>query len=896
MPVKEAPIDLTNFDFSVSPKDSFFRYVNGCWLAKNKIPAEYPTWNTFTILHEESKENLKVMFDDLLKDGSSSLLAEFYIAAMNEAAIEEAGLSPISNDVNDVDAIDTLDSFFILTAKLGMETLGNCFWYTYVGADDRNSSMNTLMLGQSGLGLPTRDYYFEESKADKVADYKKYIAKIFAISGASLEEAEAKSEQVYALEKLVAEITIPPAELRDPVKCYNKKTLAELQAIAPTVNWKLFFETCGLQVTELVLHNVEYFEKLSGIIASTSLTTLKDYLKFNLISSAASLLYNELVQAKFEFFSKSLQGVQELQPRWKRATGWAGILGDLISEIYVEKHFSKESKKAAADMVNYIIKAFEQRFDEIEWMSPETREKAKLKLSTFIVKIGYPDKWQDYSSLEGKVLQTNPLLTNYRYCARFDTEYQYSFYNKPVDKLLWMMPPYMVNAYYNPSGNEIVFPAAILQPPFFYPPTPENPEGHPALSFGSIGAVIAHEISHGYDDQGAQYDHEGNLKNWWTETDEANFKVRTKAIEDQFNEYTYFGEQVNGKLTAGENIADLGGISIAFKALQLYLKDHPQSKPFTDRFSHEQEFFISWAQGWRDLITKETAVMRVKSDPHSPNEFRTDGPLANFAEFHRAFGVEEGDRMFRSPEKQIGMSLESEEDFVELIKLKLVKRQKEFEVKKKQKLQELSSKIEDKISKHKEKYNKVFQDMENRYEKLVDLVDQRNSLVLELNNQQRLSEECVVLMKKSKSKSRVSNVQDYKFKILILSIALRLVFLVYGYYQDQHPVIKYTDIDYSVFTDASQYVANNQSPYLRKTYRYTPLLAWLLVPNVYFIYWGKILFCICDLIVGMILYDMAGLWSLFWLVNPFVIVISTRGNAESVLLCLVFLVLHYLKK
>ncbi|KAJ3314900.1 hypothetical protein HDV04_005321 [Boothiomyces sp. JEL0838] len=655
---KELPIDIANFDFSVSPSQSFYRYVNGGWLIKNKIPAEYSTWNTFRILDEVSKENLRVIFDDLLKlEPGTSLLAEFYASAMDEDAVEKAGLSPISGDLKAIDGIESPEQYYELTAKFAAENLGKSFWYYYVGADDRNSSMNTLMIGQSGLGLPNRDYYLDESKADKVVKYKEFLNKILKVAGQSADEAAKNTDAIYAFEKKVAEFSLPNDQLRDPVKTYNKRSLSELKSIAPAINWDVYFNNIGIQnATDIVLHNIEYFEKLSATLAETPLSTLKNYLKAHFISSAAPLLNKELVDIEFEFHSKALQGVKENKPRWKRATEWSNMLQDLLSEIYVAKHFSKKSKAAAADMVDYIIKAFAKRIEEIDWMAPATKEKARLKLSTFRVKIGYPDKWRDYSPLKGKIVRSNSVLKNFREVAKFNNQYENSYYNKPVDREKWFMPPYMVNAYYNPPGNEIVFPAAILQPPFFYAPTEKYPLGQPALNFGSIGGIISHEISHGYDDQGAKYDHEGNLVNWWTPEDSANFEARTKLIIEQFDEYTFFGEKLNGKLTAGENIADLGGISVSYKAFQEYIAVHGDKvKPFTSKFTREQEFFISWAQGWRNLITKDAAVMRIVNDPHAPGEHRTDGPLSNFSEFHKAFGVKQGDRMFREHSKQVSI-------------------------------------------------------------------------------------------------------------------------------------------------------------------------------------------------------------------------------------------------
>ncbi|KAJ3271013.1 hypothetical protein HDV01_007163, partial [Terramyces sp. JEL0728] len=652
------PIDISNFDFSVSPAESFYKYVNGSWLIKNKIPAEESIWGTISILRDKSKDDLKVIFDDLLKqEPGSSLVAELYASAMDEETVENSKLEPIADDLKSIDEIATAEEFFTKSAEFGNDSISCTMFFNFVYADAMNSSINTLLMGQGGLGLPDRDYYLEESKAEKAEQYKIFAKKLLIAAGVSEEEAQTDALEVYALEKKLAEISIPREEMRDPVKNYNKRTLVELQELCPSVNWESFFVTSGIQnVDEVVIMNIGYFEKLNELIAATSLDLLKKYLKVRYLASAAPYLNNAFQIAEFEFKSQALSGIKEIQPRWKRASGWVDGLKDLICEIYVGKHFSQEAKAAAAEMVRYIVKAFEKRIEEIDWMSAETKEKALLKLSAFRVKIGYPDKLKDYSSLEGKVVRSNYLWHNVRLVNRFNHDHRKGFYKQPVDRDEWFMPPYMVNAYFNPLGNEIVFPAAILQPPFFYAPTAEKPLGEPALNFGAIGGVIAHEISHGFDDSGSKYDHEGNLVNWWTESDKSNFESRTELIIQQFNEYTTFGQNLNGKLCAGENIADLGGISVAFKAFQAYKEDHlDQIKSSSGRFTPEQEFFISWAQGWRGLIRKDAALLRVTTDPHSPGEHRTNGPLSNFEPFHDAFSIKEGDRMFRTQEKRVSI-------------------------------------------------------------------------------------------------------------------------------------------------------------------------------------------------------------------------------------------------
>ncbi|KAJ3314946.1 hypothetical protein HDV04_004746, partial [Boothiomyces sp. JEL0838] len=641
------PIDIANFDFSVSPRESFYKYVNGSWLIKNQIPGELAMFGSFELLDEKSRVDVKQVLDELLESKNGSIAAEFYACAMNESGIEARGLEPINNDLNAIGNITTEQDYFLLASKFCSEGIAATMFSFNVAPDDRNAAYNTLFLRQGGLGLPDREYYLQDAKADKAEKYKQYMTKLLMCTSASSIQAQTDSNDVFDFEKQLAEIFIPRDELRDPVKNYNKKTLQDLQQLCPAIEWKEFFEISGLQVDELVLQSISYFENLSTVIVKTPLLVLKKYLLIRYLSSAAPYLQQEIVKIDFEYKQVALAGIQEMKPRWKMAYEWMISLRDLIDRLYVERNFSSKAKEAASEMVQYILDAFKARIEEIEWMSNETKQKALLKLSTFKVKIGYPDKYRDFSPLEGKILSSISLWENKKIISKFNKDYRNSFYNKPVDREEWNIPSYMVNAYYEPTKNEIGFPAGILFPPFFYPPTDTKPHGEPALNFGAIGGIIAHEITHGFDDEGSKYDHEGNLSNWWTDKDRANFENKAKSIIEQFNSYTFYGEKVNGQLTAGENIADFGGLSIAYKAFKEYQRKH-KVEP-SSRFTVDQEFFISWAQAWRGLVRKETALMLLTVDVHSPDSLRAEAALRNFGPFHEAFGVLPGDGMYREP-------------------------------------------------------------------------------------------------------------------------------------------------------------------------------------------------------------------------------------------------------
>ena len=553
-------IDRSNFDETVSPAESFYHYVNGNWLKKNSIPSDKSSLNAFVTLDELSKENLKGIFEGLVKEKEGeSLIAELYLSGMNTEAIEQAGLEPIKDLLQQIDDIRNVDDVVAIVAKLHQETPAQPLFGLYSYTDAKNAGTEALHSSQGGLGLPDRDYYFGD-KEKEVAAFKVYVEKLFTLSGEQQDDAKKNSGIVFEFEKEIAEISLKKEDMRDPLKTYNKLTLSELKEKSPALNWSLYFSTLKLSnFGDVIVHNVEYYQKLDALVKRSDIGIIKSYLKSHLIDGFCPYLPQKFVDAHFEFHSKALQGIQELRPRWKRVCDQVSSqLRDEVGKAYVAKHFPESSKAACERMVTYIVKAFENRIKTIEWMEKETKEKALLKLSKFVPKIGYPSKWIDYSSLKNLLSRHASYVENLRKTMSINFTRDIKEANHPTDTTKWLMAPYVVNAYFNPPCNEIVFPAAILQPPMYYPITEEYPIGLASLSFGGIGGVIAHEVSHAFDDQGRRYDHQGNLNDWWKEADSKQFDERAEKIVKQFNKFQLLGKNVNGKMTTGENVADLG--------------------------------------------------------------------------------------------------------------------------------------------------------------------------------------------------------------------------------------------------------------------------------------------------------------------------------------------------
>jgi putative endopeptidase len=583
-----------------------------------------------------------------------SLVGEMYASAMDQEAIDAAGIAPIEDLLTAIGQLTDYRSVTRFATSLIKEGTEAFVFGTSVMPDFKNSSMNTLLVHQAGLGLPSKDYYSDESKKEYVEKLRNYIKTTFVLIGDDEADALVKANQVIEFETKLAEFTLSPMQLRDLEKLYNPMTVEELEALAPHLSAIEVFKTLGLENPKFLVHNVDYFKLASELVGSTSLDTLRNYLTYKVIFAYSPYLAENFQKEHFEFAKKGLRGQPKEVPQWElRITQISPLLPDELSRVYVEKHFSEKSKAACLEMIGFILKEFEERIKQLAWLSDPTKEKALLKLSKFGSKIGYPDVWKTYDLLKGLILRTNAYCKNIRYAKSFDFDLKLKKYGQPVDKTEWAMPASAVNAYYHPLNNEIAFPAGILQPPFFYGATDEAPHGFPALNFGGIGAVISHEISHGFDDQGSIFDHNGNMANWWTEDDKQEFKRRRGKIVDQFNQYRVHGQSVNGDLCQGENIADLGGVSIAFSAFKKFMAAHPERLIPHPKFTQEQQFFISFGSIWRGLVRKDMAITLLNTDPHSPLEFRTDGPLANVSEFHEAFGVRPGDRMYNPEETRV---------------------------------------------------------------------------------------------------------------------------------------------------------------------------------------------------------------------------------------------------
>ncbi|CAH9063584.1 Neutral endopeptidase [Pseudoalteromonas sp. CIP111854] len=642
-------INLNNIDRTVKAQDDFYYHVNGKWLEKTKIPADKSNYGSFTQLYDESQKALKDVLERAKANSQSTLgsdehkLGAFYASYMDETARDELGLSPIKTYLTDINAIKNKSELPTLMASMLTKGGDNPFGW-YVNNDAKNSSEHALYLYQAGLGLPDRDYYLKDTEKFNIlrAEYVEYIAQVFSRLGN--EDALQVAEEIFELEKSMAQAQWTRVESRDATKTYNKMTVAQAEQLMPDFKLSAYFQALGLNLEELVVSQPSYFESLSSVFANTSLKTWQNYLTFHFVNNHAQLLNKEMVELKFNFFGKKLRGLEEQSPTWKKAVDASNeVLGELLGKIYVQQYFPPEAKAKMEQLVANLIKGFEQAIDELEWMSAQTKVAAKEKLSKFTPKIGYPDKWKDYSALD---INRDDLLGNYVRYSQWAYQNMIDKIGRPVDRSEWFMMPQTVNAYYNPVNNEIVFPAAILQPPFF------NLAAEDAVNYGAIGAVIGHELGHGFDDQGAKYDGDGNLRNWWSDSDLAQFEVRGKKLVEQFDQFKPFEDaNVNGEFTLGENIGDLGGLTVAYKAYQISLGDN--KAPVIDGYTGEQRFFMGWSQIWRRKYRDEELRNRLVTDPHAPSHYRVIGVLPNMPEFYKAFDVKEGDKMYLAPEKRV---------------------------------------------------------------------------------------------------------------------------------------------------------------------------------------------------------------------------------------------------
>ncbi|WP_405200283.1 M13 family metallopeptidase [Christiangramia sp. LLG6405-1] len=650
-------INLAYMDTSTTAKEDFFRYVNGRWLDSTEIPGDRTRWGSFDELRQRTDEDAlglleKTASSDSLDASTDQAKAVYlYKSIMDTVARNEQGIEPVKPYLAKIDSIqnkEDLQNFLV-----EMSEYGSAGFFSFgVGADSKNSDMNAAYLNPSGLGLPERDYYLQNDSDSKETrtKYKTYVADMLQYLDYSEEEAKNAAETILKFETRLAEPKLDKVERRDARNTYNPMTVAELQKMTPAMNWKAYFDGIGAKdLDTIIVSQPKYMKALQQIIAENSVEDWKTYLKWDLFNGAASALTTDLETESWEFYSKTLQGAKEQRPRNERAlSSINGTLGEALGKLYVEEHFPAEAKKKAQEMVDNILKAYENRINNLSWMSEDTKKKALEKLSTFNVKIGYPDEWKDYAALEiTSPEEGGSYFQNMLNAQKWRVAENMADLGQPVDKGEWFMSPQTVNAYYNPRYNEIVFPAAILQPPFY------DYKADAAVNYGGIGAVIGHEISHGFDDSGARFDAEGNLNNWWTEKDLEEFETLGNDLAEQYSAIEVLDSvYINGKFTLGENIGDLGGVNAAYDGLQIHLENN-ENPGKIDGFTPEQRFFLSWATVWRTKMRDEAMRNRIKTDSHSPGMYRAYVPLQNIDAWYDAFTIEEGDKMYVKPEDRV---------------------------------------------------------------------------------------------------------------------------------------------------------------------------------------------------------------------------------------------------
>jgi putative endopeptidase len=641
-------IDLQNVDNEYRAQDDFFRYVNGGWLARTEIPGDRSNYGSFSELFDESERASRAIIEaaasaDAEMGSNAQKVGDFYSAFMDEEAVEAAGMDPVRPYLAQIDAIADHTGVvrYMGEAQRGNMAVPIGF---FINNDSKEPTRYAVHLTQFGLGLPNRDYYDQEQFADKKAAYAAFVSDLLGLSG--YEGGAERAAAVVALETRLAAEQWTPVENRDDNATYNLYTLEEMAAVGEGFDWMLFLEAAGVadRIEDLIVRQPSYAEALGAIVNETPVSVWQDYYRFHLMSAAAPLLSSEFVDLAFAFNGTTLNGTAENRPRWKRAVGMVtNVLGDAVGQLYVEEHFPPVAKERMDELVSNLVEAFDQGIDGLVWMSEDTRAQAHDKLSKFTRKIGYPDQWQDYSDLE---VSADSLFQNAVNATAFGYEDQISRLGGPIRDWEWFMTPMTVNAYYNPPMNEIVFPAAILQPPFF------NMVADDAVNYGGIGAVIGHEISHGFDDQGSQSDGDGVLRNWWTDEDLEAFQARTTVLGGQYDGYCPFDDAcVQGAFTMGENIGDLSGVAAAYAAYRLSLDG--EEAPVIDGLTGDQRFFMGWAQVWRRLYREDNLRMRLSVDPHSPSENRVNGIVRNIDAWYDAFDVQEGDALFLPPEERV---------------------------------------------------------------------------------------------------------------------------------------------------------------------------------------------------------------------------------------------------
>jgi putative endopeptidase len=642
-------INKKNMDTKVKPGDNFDSYVNGAWMKTMKIPADKAAYGAFDMLYDQSQKDVKAIIEAAAKsnaaDGTDEQkIGDYYASFMDRKGRNAKGLTPIQPELKAIDAIanyNDLASFFGNANRTGTTIPFNIA----VETDFKDPTKSMLMTWQAGLGLPEKEYY-SSTDAKMVDIRKKYVIHVEKMLQLSGIPAPAESAaKIMALETLLASYHMKKEDTRDYSKLYNKYAVADLKTLMPDFDWTSMLAKAGVaKEKSIVVTQVDYLKNLNAVIKNTPIDTWKTYLKWGVINKSAMLLTTELDNQNFDFYYKTLSGTEKAEEDWKRAVGIVNSgLGEVVGKVYVEKHFSPEAKERMVNMVKNLLKAYAESIKKLDWMSPATKKEALKKVDKFMIKIGYPDKWRDYSSLK---IAKNDLFGNAQRSNEFEYKRNLDKLGKPVDRTEWGMNPQTVNAYYNPSLNEIVFPAAILQPPFF------DLNADDAVNYGAIGAVIGHEIGHGFDDQGSTFDGDGVLKNWWTESDLTAFKAKTGALVAQYNSFKAFPDlNVNGAYTLGENIGDLGGLSIAIKAYKASLSG--KKAELMDGFTGMQRVFLGWGQVWGEKSREAALRSQIAGDPHSPAKFRINGVVRNVPEFYEAFKVKPGDSLYLAPDKRV---------------------------------------------------------------------------------------------------------------------------------------------------------------------------------------------------------------------------------------------------
>ncbi|MDB5791380.1 MAG: peptidase [Massilia sp.] len=650
-PLLSSGIATEYIEPSVRPQDDFFEYLNGKWLKSVEIPSDKSSWGSFMELRENTLPQIRGIIEKAAATNpaggtDAQRIGDFWASFMDEARLEQLGVTPLKGELDNIAAVKDKAELPALLARLGK--IGVNVPYDFaIHQDNKDSTKYVADIMQGGLGMPDRDYYLKSDDAklaDAKAKYLSHVEKSLALAGDKNAAANAKA--IVDFETELARVQWTKVELRDPVKAYNKVNLADLAKVAPDYDWNSWLKATGIEgkTSYVIVSQPTYLKGFAELSNKTSLDTWKAYLSMHLIDSYSSYLSKPFVDERFDFYGRTLSGAKEIEPRWKRGVGVVErAQGESLGKLYVAEYFPAERKARMEALVKNLLAAYKQSIDKLDWMSPATKKEAQAKLAKFTPKIGYPNKWKDYSML---VVKRDDLVGNVMRSRVVEADRELNKLGKPIDREEWGMTPQTINAYYNPEMNEIVFPAAILQPPFF------DANADDAVNYGGIGAVIGHEISHGFDDQGAQYDGNGNLRDWWSASDHKNFKAKTTMLVQQYNAYSPLpGYNVNGELTLGENIADNSGLAIAAKAYQISLKG--KKSPVIDGMTGEQRLYAGWAQVWRSKMREPAQIAQVKTDPHSPGEFRANGTLKNQPGFYEAFKVKQGDKMYLAPKERV---------------------------------------------------------------------------------------------------------------------------------------------------------------------------------------------------------------------------------------------------